>query len=55
MRMVLRAGRRGTKAVIRPFARISRRESPQWRWCIATVLRSIGMAIGIFGIRIDHR
>lgn len=55
LRMVLRAGRRGTDAVVRPFARMSRRESPQWRWCVATVLRSIGMAIGIFGIRIDHR
>jgi succinoglycan biosynthesis protein ExoM len=54
-RMVLRAGRRCLKALARPFARMARGERPQWRWCVATVLRSVGMAIGVLGIRIDHR
>jgi hypothetical protein len=52
--MILRATRRCAQALVRPFARLARRETPQWRWCLATVLRSVGMAAGVLGIRVDH-
>jgi succinoglycan biosynthesis protein ExoM len=53
-RMVLRATRRLVQALPRPFARLARRQSPQWRWTAAIVLRAAGMVVGAAGIRVDH-
>jgi succinoglycan biosynthesis protein ExoM len=53
-RMALRSARRLASAIQRPFARLARRQSPQWRWCLASVLRSTGMLLGVFGVRVNH-
>jgi succinoglycan biosynthesis protein ExoM len=53
-RMVLRGGRRLAGALSRPFARLARRETPQWRWTGAVMLRAVGMLVGAAGVRVDH-
>jgi succinoglycan biosynthesis protein ExoM len=53
-RMVLRAARRFAGACSRPVVRLAHGESPQWRWCVASVLRSAGMVLGALGVRVDH-
>jgi succinoglycan biosynthesis protein ExoM len=54
-RMVLRATRRLAQAVPRPFARLARRRTPQWRWTAALVLRATGVLVGALGVRVEHR
>jgi succinoglycan biosynthesis protein ExoM len=53
-RLLLRAGRRLASATVRPFARLLRGQRPQWRWCLASILRAFGMALGAFGVRVRH-
>ena len=42
------------QAFMRPILRIIRGQSPQLRYFLASVLRSIGMMTGLFGIRVRH-
>lgn len=42
------------QAFMRPILRFIRGKPPQLRYCLASVLKSIGMMIGLFGIRIRH-
>jgi succinoglycan biosynthesis protein ExoM len=53
-RMAVRGARRLGEALQRPIGRLARREPPQWRWCLATVLRASGMLLGALGLRVDH-
>jgi succinoglycan biosynthesis protein ExoM len=53
-RLVLRGLRRLVGALPQPFARMARRQTPQWRWSLAVVLRALGMIVGAAGIRVDH-
>lgn len=54
-RLLLRSGKALLCAVASPFGNIARRRPPQWRWALAGMGRSAGMAIGVFGITIDHK
>ena len=53
-RMVLRGARRLVQALPQLFARLARREPPQWRWTLGVVLRAVGTMIGGLGVRVDH-
>jgi succinoglycan biosynthesis protein ExoM len=53
-RMVLRGARRLGEALQRPIGRLARHEPPQWRWCLASLLRASGMVLGALGLRVDH-
>jgi len=54
-RLALRGGRRLVEATIRPFARRVRGLEPQWRFSGALVARSLGILVGVFGIKVAHR
>lgn len=54
IRMVLHGINSLRKALVRPIVRLLRGQRPQMRYCLALVLLSIGMIIGLFGIRIKH-
>src|SRR5581483_690965 len=53
-RMLLHGTKVLTKAVVRPIHRILHGQTPQLRYCLASVFRAIGMMIGPFGIRVRH-
>ena len=53
-RLVLRGGRRLAEYWSRPFLRMSRGESPQFRFALAMSARAAGMIIGPLGVRIAH-
>jgi succinoglycan biosynthesis protein ExoM len=54
-RLLLRCGKAMLRAVAMPFANLIRRKPPQFRWALATVGRSVGLALGVFGVTIDHK
>ena len=54
-RLLLRSGKSLLQAAAAPFGNIARRRPPQWRWALAGVGHSVGMAIGAFGVTIDHK
>ncbi len=53
-RLFLRGVNGLRRAVQRPFARLAHRESPQWRYALASALRSIGLLLGPLGVRLRH-
>jgi succinoglycan biosynthesis protein ExoM len=53
-RLLVRGLRRLLAALARPFVRLTRREPPQWRWCLAAVLRAAGLIVGVCGVRVRH-
>ena len=54
-RMAARGAKRMLWGAVHPFARLLRRESPQWRWAIALTGRGVGLLLGVAGLRIQHR
>lgn len=54
-RLLLRSGKALLRAVAAPIGNIARRRPPQWRWALAGMGRSVGMAIGVLGITINHK
>lgn len=55
MRLLLRSGKGLLRAIVMPFVNIVGRRPPQFRWAVANMGRAIGMAIGVFGVTIDHK
>ncbi len=53
-RMVLRGGRRLIDAAGRPVNRLVRGQDPQWRYTLASVVRSVGTMAGPLGLRFRH-
>ena len=53
-RLVLRAGRRFLQATTRPATRVLGRNTPEFRYALASICRSLGMALGAAGVRIRH-
>ncbi len=53
-RMVLRGGRRLVTAAGRPARRVVSGQDPQWRYTLATVVRSVGTMAGPLGLRFRH-
>ena len=43
------------RALLRPAQRIARGQKPQFRYCLAQVLHSVGKMLGSLGVKIDHR
>lgn len=54
-RLLLRSGKALLRAAAEPFGHVARRRPPQWRWALAGIGRAVGMAIGVFGVTIDHK
>jgi succinoglycan biosynthesis protein ExoM len=54
-RMFLHGANSMRKALSRPFQRMSRGESPQWRYCLALALHALGKMIGPLGLRVRHK
>jgi succinoglycan biosynthesis protein ExoM len=53
-RLLLRAGRRLARALVRPVRRGAGGRRPQLRYCLAAMLEAIGLAASAVGLRIDH-
>ncbi len=54
-RLVARAVKRGLLAVTHPAKRLRSGRSPQLRYALAYSLQSVGMLLGVAGIRLSHR
>ncbi len=54
-RLLLRCGKALLQAAVTPFTNLIRRKPPQFRWALASMGRSVGLAIGVFGVTIDHK
>ena len=55
IRLLARAVKRGLTATIHPLRRVRSGESPQLRYALAYSMQSVGMVVGVFGIRLAHR
>lgn len=55
LRLAARGIRRLMEAVIRPFQRMVRGQSPQWRFGGAALARSLGTLVGVAGIKVTHK
>ena len=53
-RLALRACRVGVSSMMRPFDRLAHRKSPQFMYAFGSVLRAVGMLLGVVGARIKH-
>lgn len=53
-RLLLRAGRRLARALVRPVGLVARGRRPQLRYGAASVLEALGLGASAVGIRIDH-
>jgi len=53
-RLALRASRRLVGAVSRPLLRLVRRQEPQWRFTGALAAQSMGMLVGVAGVKVEH-
>jgi len=53
-RMMLHAANLLRRACMRPILRIFHGQRPQLRYCLASVLRAIGILLGPLGIRVRH-
>ncbi len=51
---ILRSSKLFGGAAVRPFVRLARSESPQWRYALASMARAWGMFLGAVGVRLDH-
>jgi succinoglycan biosynthesis protein ExoM len=54
-RMFLHGGKGVLRALQRPIERVARGERPQLRYCIASVLKGVGVMVGLLGVRVQHR
>jgi len=43
------------RGLARPIARLARGQTPQIRYCCASLLQSIGIMMGPFGVKVKHR
>jgi len=53
-RLVARAVKRGLLALAHPAKRLRSGESPQFRYALAYSLQSVGILLGVVGIRLSH-
>jgi glycosyltransferase involved in cell wall biosynthesis len=53
-RMLVHGANSMRKALMRPILRLSRGESPQMRYCLASMLHATGIMIGVCGVRLKH-
>lgn len=53
-RLVARAGKRALLALAHPIQRLRSGRSPQFRYAVAYSLQSVGMLLGVAGIRLSH-
>ncbi|MBX7539405.1 glycosyltransferase family 2 protein [Qipengyuania sphaerica] len=53
-RLFLRGAKGFVEAVVRPFARLSRRAPPQWRYGVAAAAGGVGLMSGAVGVRKKH-
>ena len=55
VRLIARAVKRGSSALSRPVQQLAGGNPPQVRYALAYSLQSVGMLLGVFGIRLSHR
>jgi succinoglycan biosynthesis protein ExoM len=53
-RMFLRGANGLRKALQRPFERLLKKQSPQWRWCVAQSMQNLGLIAGTAGYTAHH-
>lgn len=53
-RLFVRGGKLALTAVMRPFARLVRRQAPQWRFALALLAQAAGLSLGALGVRRAH-
>ncbi|MGH1489347.1 MAG: glycosyltransferase family 2 protein [Acidimicrobiales bacterium] len=54
-RLLVRAAKRAVGHAARPIGRIRAGEPPQWRYTLAVSLQSVGMVLGVAGVRLSHQ
>ncbi|MDO8361985.1 MAG: glycosyltransferase family 2 protein [Actinomycetota bacterium] len=55
LRLLLRGAKRTARGVLHPVIRLAHRSSPQFRWALAFAGRGVGLILGVFGVRVQHR
>ena len=55
LRILARAAKRGLAALSHPIRQLAAGKAPQLRYALAYSLQSVGMALGVFGVRLSHR
>jgi glycosyltransferase involved in cell wall biosynthesis len=55
LRLLLRASKRALGGMSRPVHRVSKGQSPQFRYAGVLIVQGIGMGIGQLGVVLDHR
>lgn len=53
-RLFLRGGKMAAQGLARPFTRMLRLQSPQWRYAVASCAAGVGLITGVLGFRKDH-
>ncbi len=53
-RLIARAAKRMLAAFAHPFARLLHRQTPQFRWALARLGSSVGLFVGVVGVRLRH-
>ncbi|HRB03864.1 MAG TPA: glycosyltransferase [Ilumatobacteraceae bacterium] len=53
-RMLMSGAKRTLGATARPFTRLVRRQTPQWRYATTDLLRGVGRMLGAMGVVIRH-
>ncbi len=54
LRLVARSAKRAVKAVSHPIQQVKKKEAPQFRYAFAYSLQSVGILLGVLGVRINH-
>ena len=53
-RLFLRGGKMAAAAMLRPFGRMLRLRSPQWRYGVASCASGLGLITGVLGFKKEH-
>ena len=54
-RMFIHGSASLVRAMIRPLSRLASGQKPQFRFCLAQILQSVGKLLGSVGVEVDHR
>jgi succinoglycan biosynthesis protein ExoM len=55
VRLGLQAVNHARRGFVRSIRRLAKGESPQWRWCLTCSANSVGVLLGLLGVRLKHK
>ncbi len=54
-RLLVRAAKRAVSATLRPAQRLASKDAPHVHYAASLVAQAVGMALGVFGVKLKHR